>query len=125
MYRSFTDRILGGVCGGLGQTLPVLNGWAVRGLFVVLTVVTVGAFGLVYALLWLVVPQESLAIRGRGGLWWLLFALGLMVAVPAAWYGQLNGLTQTPDGVELFWPGLVLFASVVFFLKQLGRGAAT
>src|ERR1041384_5468885 len=65
MYRSFTDRVLGGVCGGLAAVFPI-NAWVFRAAFMVLSIVTSGAFAALYILLWWFVPQESLVGR-RGG----------------------------------------------------------
>jgi phage shock protein PspC (stress-responsive transcriptional regulator) len=42
MYRSFTDRVFGGVCGGLAAILPI-NAWVFRAAFIVLSIMTVGA----------------------------------------------------------------------------------
>jgi len=59
LLRSRRHRILGGVCGGIAQWL----GWnvtAVRVLYVVLSIVSVGFPGaLVYVVLWIVMPLES------------------------------------------------------------------
>jgi phage shock protein PspC (stress-responsive transcriptional regulator) len=56
-YRSRTDRLLGGVCGGLAGYFgidPVL----IRVLSVVLIPVTGGLALLAYILLWLLGPEE-------------------------------------------------------------------
>jgi phage shock protein PspC (stress-responsive transcriptional regulator)/uncharacterized integral membrane protein len=54
IYRSTTDRMIGGVCGGLGSYLaidPVL----IRLFFVLLTIAG-GSGVLIYLLLWIVIP---------------------------------------------------------------------
>lgn len=122
MYRSFTNRILGGVCGGMAARLP-LNAWVVRLLFIVLTVVTFGAFAMLYLMLWLAIPQESLAVRQGSGSLWLLLALLLIVGVLTGWYAQLNGMTLAPNGTDFYVPVLVLVLSLIFFVKQWGRSA--
>jgi phage shock protein C len=56
IYRSRTDRILGGVCGGLAQYFnadPTL----IRVVFVLLTVLG-GAGPLLYLAMWIIVPKE-------------------------------------------------------------------
>lgn len=56
LARSESNKVLGGVCGGLGQYLgvdPIL----VR-LFFILLVVAEGAGLLIYLLLWLIMPRE-------------------------------------------------------------------
>jgi phage shock protein PspC (stress-responsive transcriptional regulator) len=57
LYRSSTDKMLGGVCAGLGKYLRV-DITIVRLFFVVLTMV--GGFGpVLYFILWIVVPSEE------------------------------------------------------------------
>jgi phage shock protein C len=56
LYRSKSDRKLGGVCGGLGEYLgadPTL----IRVVFIVLAVLG-GAGLIIYLAMWLIVPQE-------------------------------------------------------------------
>ena len=116
MYRSFSDRVLGGVCGGLGASLH-LNGWWVRLIFIVLTLLSLGAFAALYLLLWWIVPQESPMRRRRGMP--LILVLLLIALTAAAWAGRDLGRLDTPSGVNLFWPGALLILSAVFFLRQL------
>jgi phage shock protein C len=54
--RSRTDRVIGGVCGGLGRATGVAS-WVWRLIFVALFV-CVGAGLLAYVLLWIFVPSE-------------------------------------------------------------------
>ena len=54
--RSRSDRVFGGVCGGLGRATGV-DGWVWRLLFAVMFFF-VGAGGLLYLLLWIFVPSE-------------------------------------------------------------------
>lgn len=59
LYRSRSDRMIAGVCGGLARWL----GWSptvVRVLYVALSVLSAAFPGiLIYLLLWIVMPQES------------------------------------------------------------------
>jgi phage shock protein C len=56
LYRSKTDRVLAGVCGGLAQYLN-LDATLIRVLFVLLTVL--GGAGLVlYVAMWIIVPNQ-------------------------------------------------------------------
>lgn len=120
MYRSFTNRVLGGVCGGIATLLPV-NAWLVRLVFVVLTPVTLGGFAVLYLMLWLAVPQASPVRRTRGGLVWAVVTLVLTVAVLAGWYARLSGFTRTPSDADLYYPILFTALSVVFLFRQLVR----
>jgi phage shock protein PspC (stress-responsive transcriptional regulator) len=54
--RSRTDRVMGGVCGGLGRATGV-ESWVWRLIFVALFL-CVGAGLLAYVLLWIFVPSE-------------------------------------------------------------------
>jgi phage shock protein PspC (stress-responsive transcriptional regulator) len=56
LYRSTTDKVIGGVCGGLGDYLnidPVI----VRIIFVLLAIFG-GSGVLVYIILWIVIPEK-------------------------------------------------------------------
>lgn len=59
LHRSRSDRMLGGVCGGLARWL----GWSptlVRLLYVLVSICSAGFPGtLVYILLWIVMPLEE------------------------------------------------------------------
>lgn len=59
LYRSRKEKILGGVCGGIAESL----GWTptrVRVLYVLVSVLSAAFPGtVVYIVLWLVVPQAS------------------------------------------------------------------
>ncbi|MBZ0303744.1 MAG: PspC domain-containing protein [Anaerolineae bacterium] len=118
MYRSFTNRILGGVCGGLGDVLP-LNPWWFRVLFVLLSVLTLGAFALLYLTLWMLIPQRTLLTRQRGGAGLLLLTLILTLATFLGWVASTSGGLRGPSGEPLYWPGLFLVVAGVFFLRQL------
>ncbi|MBI5666955.1 MAG: PspC domain-containing protein [Chloroflexi bacterium] len=118
MYRSFTDRVLGGVCGGLGALFP-LNAWVFRAVFVALAVLTTGAFAALYLLLWWLLPQESLVRGRRGGAGWLLLVIVLVIATLLAWLAHVSGGLNGPTGQNLFWPALLVALSAVFFLRQV------
>jgi phage shock protein PspC (stress-responsive transcriptional regulator) len=56
LARSRTDRVIGGVCGGLGHNTD-LPSWAWRVIFC-LTLLYFGAGLLIYILLWIFLPEE-------------------------------------------------------------------
>lgn len=116
MYRSFNDRVFGGVCGGLAAALHI-NAWWIRLLFAALALISLGAFAALYVLLWWIVPQESPTKRQRG--FPLLLVIVLILLTAAAWAGRDLGQLTTPAGVNLFYPGVLLLLSAVFFLRQL------
>jgi phage shock protein PspC (stress-responsive transcriptional regulator) len=110
MSRSFTDRVFGGVCGGLALGLP-FGTWALRWLFVVLTILSAGMVALLYVVLWWLMPPETSSRPARAnstGAWVvLLIAFGLTGAV---WFGVFG---------EMLLPGLLMIVGAVFFLRQL------
>jgi phage shock protein C len=56
LYRSQTNRVLAGVCGGLAQYFN-MDTTLIRVLFVVLTLLG-GAGPLIYLAMWIIVPNE-------------------------------------------------------------------
>src|SRR5688500_5353014 len=100
MVRSFTDRVLGGVCGGIGAALR-LNSWLVRAIFIFLTPVSLGTAGLLYLALWWALPMPSPAQPQRGAGGFLIFIV-LTAAMIAAWVGREMGWLRGANGQELF-----------------------
>jgi phage shock protein C len=60
LTRSALDRVLGGVCGGIGSYLGV-SGWWVRGAFIALSLTTFGFGILLYLLLWVIIPGQGMS----------------------------------------------------------------
>jgi phage shock protein C len=64
LYRSRSDRMIGGVCGGLGEYLNTDPVW-IRLLFVVMLFAT--GFGFwAYLILWIIVPDEKAVGKAPG-----------------------------------------------------------
>lgn len=57
LYRSETNKVLGGVCGGLGEYFNI-DPTIVRIIFILMAVFG-GSGILIYIILWLVIPSES------------------------------------------------------------------
>lgn len=120
LYRSRSDRILGGVCGGLGPYFdvdPVL----IRLVFVLLALGGVGV--LAYLILWLIIPARPIgltepAVTGRTGsgpakeiLAWALVAIGLILLG--------TNLHLIPSlGREWFWPLLLVIAGLALLMRR-------
>ncbi|MDX2141550.1 MAG: PspC domain-containing protein [Chloroflexota bacterium] len=117
MLRSFTDRVLGGVCGGIAAAVRV-NTWIVRAAFVALAIASLGAFAALYLILWWVMPQESLYARKRGGLPFPLLLVFIALTV-ALWLGRDAAWLRAPGGESLYLPLLALVLALVFFLRQV------
>jgi len=58
LRRSRTDRMLGGVCGGLAASLGA-DAALLRVLTVALTLITGGAAAIVYVAAWVLAPEEE------------------------------------------------------------------
>lgn len=122
MARSLTDRVFGGVCGGVSGYLG-LNPWWMRLLFVVLTVMSGGVVALLYLILWWtlvpdLMPDEPYPGRDLGTL--LLVSLAVVLTgliVMARGMGTLSG----PSGSDLFWPGVLMIVGAALLLRQLRR----
>ncbi|CAA9350173.1 MAG: hypothetical protein AVDCRST_MAG07-2950 [uncultured Frankineae bacterium] len=61
--RSRDDRVLGGVCAGLGRRVGI-DPWPARLILLVLMVVVPGSPLLIYPVLWYLMPQDG---AGPGG----------------------------------------------------------
>lgn len=118
MTRSFTDRVLGGICGGIAASLRI-NAWIIRAIFVIGIAVTSGAVLVLYAALWLAMPQESL-VKRQGGAGTTLIVLILTVLVLGLWVASRAGsLTNLTTGQTLYLPALVTVLGLVYLLRQL------
>ena len=60
LYRSYTDKMLGGVCGGLGEYFDI-DPVIIRVLFIVAVLFGGGGI-LAYIILWIVIPQKPFTI---------------------------------------------------------------
>ncbi|MBE0689254.1 MAG: PspC domain-containing protein, partial [Anaerolineae bacterium] len=86
MLRSFTDRVFGGVCGGLATALHI-DAWIIRIAFVALGLASLGGFAALYLILWWVTPQESPTSSRQRGLALPLVIL-LAALTVALWLGR-------------------------------------
>lgn len=61
LYRSRNERMIAGVCGGLGEYLNT-DPTVIRILFILLAILGAGFGGIfLYLAMWLIVPEEPLA----------------------------------------------------------------
>ena len=58
LVRPADDRVLGGVCAGLGRRFG-FDPWAARLLFVLVLLVIPGSQLLIYPILWIAMPPET------------------------------------------------------------------
>ncbi|MFA5415090.1 MAG: PspC domain-containing protein [Methanoregula sp.] len=57
LYRSTIERILGGVCGGIGVHLDV-DPLIIRIIWIVLTCISLGIGIIAYIVCWILIPEE-------------------------------------------------------------------
>ena len=65
-HKSMSDRMIFGVCGGIGETLGV-NSNIIRGVFVILAIISRSLMLWVYLLLSFIMPVGQGGFGGRGG----------------------------------------------------------
>lgn len=118
MYRSFSDRVLGGVCGGLGTNWRV-NPWWLRVIFVAFSIASLGAGVLLYLGLWWALPQESLIVNQRGGIFPLILLTILTFVIVGAWIMQVTGNLTASNGQTLLYPIAFLAISTVFLFRTV------
>jgi len=112
MLRSWSDRIFGGVCGGLASSTPLPSHlW--RLIFILLTLITLGVGALIYVIWWWLLPQESPITRVSRKPLSTLIALIASLALIALLVTHLSA----PSDNTLIFMSIVL--AVVFFYRQL------
>ena len=115
MNRSIENRILGGVCGGLGAATP-LSATVWRIVFALITAMTFGFGLLVYALWWWLIPQDTAGSEG-GSIYSMLLAGGMSVILLGGWF--LRERLVGPEGASLLLPFIVLIVGFVLLYKQI------
>jgi len=130
LSRSLTDRVLGGVCGGLGAVIGI-SAWWIRAAFVVLSVFTAGIGALLYLALWLLLPAQRLATLPTGRDHVQVAALQVetvlligVVLVAAGLIVLALKLDVLSADIGAIWAPLIAIGfGLVFLVKQLRRTA--
>ena len=58
LYRSRSNRMIAGVCGGIGEYLDI-DPTVVRLLWFILSLASMGAGALVYIIAWIIIPEKK------------------------------------------------------------------
>lgn len=58
LYRSRTNRMIAGICGGLGEMFSI-DATLIRLIFALVALFTAGTAILVYVLGWIIIPEAS------------------------------------------------------------------
>jgi len=129
LTRNLTDRVLGGVCGGLGTYVGV-NPWWVRALFVILGLFTAGTGALIYLALWFILPAQTLADipneaekDERISLPETVVLVGIAVIVMGLIILARNLGILSGTGGDAFLPLVLIGFGFVLLIKQLWRAA--
>ena len=110
LYRSESNRILGGVCGGLGEFLGI-DPIFIRIFFIVWTVL--GEFSiLIYFILWVVMPTKSASESGEK---FRSEELGARIRMVV---DEIRGLVQQPSPELITYAGIGLIAWGVYYLLR-------
>lgn len=132
LYRSATDKIIGGVCGGVAEYLGI-NPVLVRVIWIVATFATWGGGFLAYLMLALFLPvgdnrmgqvaPPALQLSQKGITW----AAGILMGLGAFWLlanvGILPGLWGTFWTIVgvVFWPALLIGAGYLLWRANTQR----
>jgi phage shock protein C len=114
LYRSRTDRIVGGVCGGLGQYLGI-DSTIIRIIFLLL-MISQGIGVLIYIILWILTPEEGAPVVAPG-------TAGERFAEGMRGVGDdLRQATQSPNPQASLWFGIGLVVlGALIFIQQLSE----
>ncbi len=134
LRRSQINRILGGVCGGMGATLGI-SAWWVRAAFAALSLTMFSFALLLYLLLWVIMPAQRIADlpplvrpgeapiphqpRPEG----VLILGGLAILVGIIVLAKQTGVLDATGGGDLLSPAMMALVGVVVLVKHL-RGIA-
>ena len=139
LYRSRTQRVLGGVCGGLAEYFEV-DVVIIRLVFVLLLFANAPAV-IGYLIAWIVIPEggysprqagpgeEAEARSGSGGLWlgYILVGLGAFLLL-RTWLPYTMRITGLSYYWRLFmgqwWPLALILLGVAFLFSGRGRSSS-
>ncbi|UCG60284.1 MAG: PspC domain-containing protein [Candidatus Zixiibacteriota bacterium] len=123
LYRSPTDKVLGGVCGGLGEYFGV-DPVFVRVVAVILLFASEGFGFLAYIIAWIIIPKRQLEMAVEE-------KQPVRQEEPSAWKTYLPGLVLIAIGLLLlardfwywfhwedFWPVFLIIAGLYFIFHR-------
>jgi phage shock protein PspC (stress-responsive transcriptional regulator) len=118
MTRLLENRILGGVCSGLGRSTPI-SAWIWRIIWLALIPLTGGTAILLYAMWWWTLPEQSFNDLEVGRFLRTIAVIVFSVIVLGGWFGRENFISET--GADLYIPIVLILTAGVFLLQQFDR----
>ena len=118
MTRLLENRILGGVCSGLGRSTPI-SAWIWRIIWLLLIPLTGGTAILLYAMWWWVLPEQSFNDVEVGRFLPTIAVIALSLIVIGGWFVRETLVSNT--GADLYIPLMLLLTSLVFLSQQFAR----
>ena len=115
MTRLLENRILGGVCSGLGRSTPI-SAWIWRIIWLVLIPLTGGTAILLYALWWWTLPEQSFNDMEVGRFLPSIAVIIFSVIVLGGWVVRDSLVSET--GADLYVPIVLVLTALVFLLQQ-------
>ena len=141
LYRSTTDRMIGGVCGGLGAYLNI-DPVFIRLLFVLLLFGSDFGF-ILYLLLWILIPEEGknygfkdesfsdrfrsmgddiqVAVTQPHPQAGLILGVGLIIIGGLLFLDRLDLLWLEWFDFKILWPALLIIGGIVLLFRQRGE----
>lgn len=141
LYRSTTDRMIGGVCGGLGSYLGI-DSVFVRLLFVLLLFGSNFGF-ILYLVLWIVIPEEGKdygfkeesvgeRVKSMGNdiqqavtqphpQSGLILGIGLIAVGGFLFLDRMNFTWLEWVNLDIAWPILLIIGGVVLLFRKGGK----
>jgi phage shock protein C len=120
LYKSPTERVIGGVAGGVAEYLDA-DPAIVRVIWALLALLTGGVFFVLYIVMWIVVPEgpEVPFVPGEGAPETIDPATGQPVApAPGTWSAQPVRRHRRGSGAGSWVVGLILIGLGAYFLVR-------
>lgn len=120
LYKSPTERVIGGVAGGVAEYLDA-DPAIVRVIWALLALLTGGVFLVLYIVMWIVVPEgaEPPLAPGEGASGAVDPATGQPIAAaPGSWSAQPGHRHRRGSGAGSWVVGLILIGLGAYFLVR-------
>ena len=118
MKRLLENRILGGVCSGLGAVTPI-NVWLWRIIWIVLTLITGGTAGLLYVMWWWLLPEQSFNDIEVGRFLRTISSIVCAGIVLGGWFARDSLVAE--GGADLYTPIVLSLTALVYLSQQFDR----